>query len=81
MGYTIRRAGSDARGIDWYDCDDCHYSTPLQSRMAFHISVKHPDVSSDKTVAELREIARVHDLPIRGTKAEVVQRLEEAGVL
>lgn len=35
----------------------------------------------DISLEQLRDLARLHDLPIRGTKAELAQRLTEAGVV
>ena len=73
-GYTAIHKGSNLAGLDWYVCKHCGYETPSETGIMIHIENFHP--RKEHTVAELKEIAKANDLPIYGTKAVLMERLE-----
>lgn len=78
--YTIKQ--KRAYGIEWYGCKYCKYTTPSKQGIQIHLEQFHADkLSAEPSKAELIELAREHNLPIRGSKAEIEERLSEAGVL
>ena len=78
MKYTVIHEGASFAGIDKYHCNQCNYSTYSEKGIKIHISNFHHEVKVP-TIKELRVIAKENGLAIRGTKAELLKRLE--GVL
>jgi len=80
--YTINQ--KRPHGINWYKCAHCRKETPGRDEMIMHLEVVHgisDDTPDEMTVMDLRDMARENGLAIRGSKADITQRLQEAGVL
>jgi len=81
MDFTIKHAGSKLEGLDWFHCKHCSYKTPSETGMMIHIEQFHHHDTKEHTVKELQAIAKENGITIRGSKAEITARLEEAGIL
>ena len=88
--YTMKRRGSKYAGYDVFCCNHCPHETHLFDRMMIHMEAFHPEALIDDeevieslsglTKAELIEKAKQNGVAIRGSKAELEERLIEAGV-
>lgn len=87
--YTIKQRGSQYGGIDVYACNYCRFNTHLSFRFDLHLQAFHPEKLneatnepeevieslSDLTRAELVELAKNAGVAIRGSKEEIIARL------
>ena len=78
--YEIEK--SKQGGFELYQCNYCLHSSTSQYKADLHLKVFHPEKLTKKAItkSELIDLAQANDIPIRGNKADIAERLTQAGI-